>query len=93
MDMLFANSRLTNGYQGTSYAAQEPGIPLTSPETSRYGYSRLARDTDELQDRYNLTDISWLEVVTELSDSMEEPAQFAKLIRRAFGSLVCQSEL
>jgi len=27
-----------------------------------------------------------IEVVTELSDSMEEPAQFVKLIRRVFGS-------
>lgn len=35
----------------------------------------------------NLTDTPWVEVVTELSDSMEEPAaQFAKLIRRASGS-------
>lgn len=63
-------------------------FPLTSPETSRYGSSRLARDADELQGGYNLLQIyiPWLEVVTELSDSMEEPAQFAKLIRRASGS-------
>lgn len=66
---------------------REPGIPFNQPGDflGTDPADWLARDADELRGGYNLTDTPWVEAVAELSDSMEEPAQFAKLIRRASG--------